>query len=217
MGIDYGFEENITHVIGIDEAGWGAIAGPLCVGGCIVRVNDDLEWLIAKDSKKYTTERAREIAYTNIRRWEMEGQLETFSWSSDASEVSKDPAAALLLAQRIVCGVLLGDGETPDKFAGVLVDGKTPVRGLESTIPSKSIPKADSLFKVVSAASVVAKVERDREITKLGEIYKVFDFAKNKGYPTPQHLALLREHGPTAIHRTNIHSVKEASRINYAR
>ncbi len=218
--IDYGFGKGVTHVIGIDEAGWGAIAGPLSVGGCIVRVDDDLEWLDVKDSKKYSTERLREIAYINIRRWEDAGKLEFFSWAADADEVSKDPAKALLNAQICVASILRGglDANGPlasSKFVGILVDGNKPVR--YSGVPSIAVPKADDLFKVVSAASVVAKVERDRELTAIGEHYKVFDFHKNKGYPTAQHLELLKEHGPCAAHRTNIHKVQQAQRMFDAR
>lgn len=212
MRTDYGFDDHITHVIGIDEAGWGAIAGPLYVGGCIVRVDDNLDWLDVKDSKKYTTERAREIAYANIQRLQSLGKLEYFTWAIPPASVSWSPAKSLHQAQYIVCAALLGDGETPDKEAGVLVDGKTPIRGLKSSIPSRAIPKADALFKVVSAASVVAKVERDRDLTKLHERFPRFDFYKNKGYPTAQHLKLLKLHGASEEHRTNIAKVQEAQR-----
>lgn len=209
---DYGFDSNITHVIGIDEAGWGAIAGSLYVGGCIVRVDDDLEWLDVKDSKKYTTERSREIAYAELEHWQSTGKLEFFTASVTAHDVARDPAKALLSVQRLVTSLLIGPYS---RAVGILVDGKVPVR--YEGFPSIAIPKADALFKVVSAASVVAKVERDRGMTALGELYNVFDFHKNKGYPTAQHLKLLKEHGPCAIHRTNIHQVQQAQRMFDAR
>ena len=86
---NYGFVENgLTHVIGIDETGWGAIAGPLYVGGCIVKIDDDLEFLDIKDSKRYTSQRSREVAYANLQRWQSEKKLEFFTWCIQASEVS---------------------------------------------------------------------------------------------------------------------------------
>ena len=205
VSTDYGFDDSITHIIGIDEAGWGAIAGPLYVGGCIVRVDDDLEWLEVKDSKRYTTERAREIAYANLERWEAEGKLEFTTWAIPADEVADDPARALMRSQLCVAKGL----SVPN--AGILVDGNKPVT--YHGHPAIAVPKADSLFKVVSAASVVAKVERDRQLTNLGNHYTRFDFHKNKGYPTAQHLALLNRYGPCPAHRTNIRRVQDAKRI----
>lgn len=216
MRTDYGFSSEITHVIGIDEVGWGAIAGPLTVGGCILEIGDDLEWLDVKDSKRYTTERSRELAYTNLQRHQAEKKLEYFTWSVDPRDVAKSPAAALAHAQEVVCSVLLGDGTVPNVKAGILVDGTKTIEAFAG-VPSVAIPKADALFKVVSAASVAAKVERDHHMIKLGDIYPEYEFFSHKGYATPRHLELLKLHGYLEeVHRTNVAKVREAGK-SYAR
>lgn len=204
----YGFAEEITHVIGIDEAGWGAIAGPLVVGGVICEIDDYLDYINLKDSKKYTTERSREIAYSNLERIMLSKKIDTFSWTEESDAVSKSPAAALNTAQRIVIDTLLA-GEDYPNTVGVIVDGKRTIPGV--LIPQRAVIAADSKFKVVSAASIVAKVTRDRHMTKyLDPDYPEFEFYKNKGYPTKRHLEFLKTAGPTMEHRFNIALVQKA-------
>lgn len=211
MHTNYAFKDStITHVIGIDECGWGAIAGGLTVGGCVVAVEDDLDWLDVKDSKQYTTQRAREVAYETLLRHQATGRLEFFVWTLGANVVSRGPAQALYACQRTVISALLGCGEVPDRKAGVLVDGRVTIRGL--SVPCKAVPKADSIFKVVSAASVAAKVERDRAMVVFDAEYPGYEFYKNKGYPTQEHGKLLQKLGPCSLHRTNIASVQHAAR-----
>jgi ribonuclease HII len=209
MDIDYKFTESgLTHVIGIDEVGWGAIAGPLVVGGCIVSIEDDLEWLTVRDSKRYSSEQARLVDYENIRRHQALRRLEYFWWSVSASAVSDlGPARCLRQAQDCVIGALLGDGEEPDKKAGVIVDGSRTLKDLG--VPCIAIPRADSLYKVVSAASVVAKVARDHALCKLEQDDPRFTFGTHKGYGTPKHLEELAQNGPVQwVHRFNTAPIK---------
>ena len=208
MTIDYGFvAEGLTHVIGIDEAGWGAIAGPLSVGGVICKISDELEYLDVKDSKKYTTERARDVAYSNIMRFQSTKQITSFCWLVEPDEVAQDPGLALNKAQRIVIDTLLF--ECLDGKAAVIVDGKKGIPGIQ--VPQVAVPAADAKFKVVSAASLVAKVERDQYMNNyLDPVYPAYEFYKNKGYPTQKHLAMLKATGPTSAHRFNIALVSDA-------
>ena len=205
---DYGFkEEGITHVIGIDEAGWGAIAGPLLVGGVMCPVDDFLEYLDIKDSKRYNTERAREIAYDNLWRLVVAKQVEAFSWAMSPRDVANSPAEALSIAQRIVIDSLVIDN--PDVKAAVITDGNRLIPKV--MLPQQAVIEADNKFKVVSAASVIAKVERDRYMREYAQAeYPEFGFSKHKGYATKEHLVALREHGPTVEHRFNIKLVKDA-------
>lgn len=201
---------SITHVIGVDECGWGAIAGSLAVGGCLVPVIDGLQWLAIKDSKRYTTERARDEAYTEVQRHAAENRLYFHVCLETPLQVSSDPAGSLLRCQhQVVQELLLASGLNAGRV-GVLVDGKTPIRGLASECVA--VPKADSLFKVVSAASVVAKVVRDRLMTASSDQFPEYNFFKNKGYPTQQHRQVLHQVGPCSLHRTNIACVQSAAR-----
>lgn len=209
MHTNYGFSDKVTHVIGVDEVGWGAIAGPLVVGGCMVPVDDTLDWLSIKDSKKYTTETARETAFINLQRAELNHKISCFTWQVSASEVSMDPAEALLIAQKVVIEVLVSQCKgTP----AILVDGNKVPKGF-NTLETQAVPKADSIFKVVSAGSVLAKVERDRSMCLYAEhYYSEYNFDRNKGYPTQGHLKIMNDVGPCSIHRTNIKSVQRAQK-----
>jgi len=89
----------------------------------------------------------------------------------------------------------------------VLVDGNHTIPNLE--LPQIAIVSGDSLCASISAASIIAKVTRDRIMDKYQEIYPEFSFSVHRGYPTPQHLSELKTHGPTDIHRKSFRPVEE--------
>ena len=173
-------------VVGIDEVGRGAWAGPLTIGAVVVpkdrRVNK------IRDSKQLT-EREREALFDRIADW-------CVAWSvGHASHLECDELgmsdAQRLAARRAIQGL----GLVPDQ---VLLDGKWDFVGGGNTT---MIVKGDASCLSISAASILAKVTRDRMMRDADEHYPAYDFAWNKGYPCPRHKQALRGVGPSAFHR----------------
>jgi ribonuclease HII len=185
-------------VAGIDEAGRGACAGPLVVAAvvldpaCIRRIRG------LADSKLLTAA-AREDAYAEVLRWAVD-------WHVVVIGVDQIDATGLH-----VCNV----SGMRRAFAGlrchpgyVLTDG-FPVRGLG--VPALAVWKGDRVTASVAAASVVAKVSRDRMMRDLHERYPVYGFDRHKGYNTDEHERALAEHGPCPAHRYSFVNVRAAA------
>ncbi len=174
-------------VVGIDEVGRGAWAGPLMVGAAVLprdgRVNG------VRDSKMLS-EAERERLFDRVADW-------CVAWAvGGASQQECDElgmsAAQKLAARRAIDGLGLGE---PDR---VLIDGNWDFVGGGRT---QRIVKGDATCLSISAASILAKVTRDRIMRAEAPNYPGFDFEFNKGYPCPRHKAALQWYGPTAIHR----------------
>jgi len=192
--------QRFTHVIGLDEVGWGAIAGPIGVAAVVVPFHFENPGF--KDSKRFSTDKSRlagaVFARANVLAYEV-----VFATPEEVNEYG--PASSLGYLQRTVVNKLLA--QYPDSL--VVVDGNKAVAGLRKSI-QLALPKADSLVPAVSAASIIAKVARDTFMVTLGEQFPDWDFHKNKGYPTPEHGVKLNAMGPTVHHRMNIAMVREA-------
>jgi len=192
--------DEFTHIIGVDEAGWGALAGPISVGSAMVTV-EEADSLDIKDSKKYTTEKSREAALdaaTEI--------LAQYSWRFAHPREIEDKGymGCLYSLQDHVIRDLYDWGDTLIKEFRplVVVDGNKLYKGLIEGVTYLSIPKADDFVPVVSAASCVAKVLRDDYMCQLDEAYPDWLFYKHKGYGTQEHIKLLKDLGPIKdIHR----------------
>jgi len=172
-------------VVGVDEVGRGAWAGPLSVGAAIVP--PDRRVYKVRDSKMLT-EPEREAIFDRIADW--------CTWSvGHASQVECDAlgmsAAQRLAAQRAIEGL----GVTPDR---VLIDGRWDFVGGGNT---RRIVKGDARCLSIAAASILAKVTRDRLMRAEAVHHPGYDFDRNKGYPCPRHKVALAGYGPTAIHR----------------
>ena len=173
-------------VVGVDEVGRGAWAGPLSVGAAVVP--DDSRVYKIRDSKMLT-EKEREALFDRIADW-------CVAWSvGHASHTECDElgmsAAQRLAARRAIDGL----GVQPDR---VLVDGNWDFVGGGRT---SMIVRGDATTVSISAASVLAKVTRDRIMRGEAENYPAFNFEGNKGYPCPVHKAALQAWGPTTLHR----------------
>ena len=181
-------------VAGVDEVGRGPLAGDVVAAAVILDPGKPIEGL--NDSKKLS-EKKRELLYEEI----LEKAL---SWAvGRASPEEIDDInilqASLLAMQRAVERLSLQPKH-------VLVDGnRCPVLTMAST----SIIKGDSLITVISAASIVAKVVRDRECIEMDKCYPGYGFAKHKGYPTKDHMAALAKLGPADVHRKSFGPVKK--------
>ena len=173
-------------VVGVDEVGRGAWAGPISVGAAVLprdrRVNN------VRDSKMLT-ERERERLFDRIADW-------CTAWAvGHASQEECDTlgmsAAQRLAAQRAMDGL----GLVADQ---VLIDGKWDFIGGGKT---QRLVKGDARCLSIAAASILAKVTRDRIMREEAPHYPGYDFELNKGYPCPRHKAALKWQGPSAIHR----------------
>ncbi len=183
----------IRLVCGVDEAGRGPLAGSVFAAAVILDPENPVTGL--DDSKK--------LSAAKRKRLEAEIKEKALAWSvafATREEIDKINIlqASLLAMRRAV------EGLSP-KADAALVDGnQDPSLGIET----KTIIQGDSLEPAISAASILAKEARDREMDALGARYPEYGFEKHKGYPTAAHLAALRKHGPTPEHRRSFGPVK---------
>ena len=173
-------------IAGVDEAGRGPLAGPVIAGAVILDPRNPISGLA--DSKKLS-EKKRELLFEEIRH-------KALAWSAArATPTEIDDInilqASLLAMQRAVARLAI-------QPTLVLVDGnKAP----EFACPARAIVRGDQLEQAISAASIVAKVLRDRIMQMLDKKYPVYGFAGHKGYPTGSHVKALQEYGPCRVHR----------------
>ena len=181
-------------VAGVDEAGRGPLAGPVVAAAVILDQRQPIKGLA--DSKKLTALR-REKLFDEIRAKALCCSIAQASVEEiDRLNILQ---ATLLAMRRAVEGLRL----KPNK---VLVDGnRLPDIGL----PAQAIVGGDALVPAISAASILAKVHRDRWCLELAQLYPQYGFAKHKGYGTAAHLAALQAHGPCAEHRISFRPVAE--------
>ena len=181
-------------VIGTDEAGRGALAGPV-VASAVYLTQEQEEELAAmglRDSKRVTP----------VRREKLFEAMKDMDVIYRASMVSAED----IDAENVLCASLRAMRESVSKVAKltgkaecVVVDGDERINGLD--IPQWVLVKADDLIPCVSAASIVAKVLRDRLMTILAKRYPNYGLETNKGYPTPHHMETVRRLGLSRIHR----------------
>jgi ribonuclease HII len=180
---------------GVDEAGRGPLAGPVVAAAVIL---DDLQPIAGLADSKVLTERSRERLFDEIRA----KALAFCIAQASVEEIDRLNIlhATMLAMKRAVEGLRL-------KPAQVLVDGnRVPVL----RIPAEAIVKGDAKVPAISAASILAKVHRDRLCLAMHELYPHYGFAVHKGYPTAAHLQALKVHGPCDIHRQSYAPVREA-------
>lgn len=193
---------DVILICGVDEAGRGPLAGPVSAAAVILDAANPIEGLA--DSKKLS-ERQRDRLAQVIRE-------RALAWAVAHAEVDEIDRlnilqAALLAMRRAVLALKLQPQQ-------VLVDGLyCPQTG----IPSLAIVKGDSKVASISAASILAKTARDALMFQLHETYPHYGFADHKGYPTAAHLAALRKHGVSEVHRKSFKPVRDLLNIHLTR
>lgn len=184
------WEQGLTLVAGVDEAGRGPLAGPVVAAAVIFPPNFLLEGV--DDSKRIKAEK-REQLYPQI----IANCLTYGVGIVEVEEIDRiNIYQAAMLAMRQALGQL---SPTPQH---VLVDGR-PNRRLDW--PQTAIIKGDSLSFTIGAASIIAKVTRDRIMRDYHRAFPLYRFDQHKGYATRLHLAALQKFGPCAIHRRSFH------------
>jgi ribonuclease HII len=196
----YGYERALRRagldpIAGVDEAGRGACAGPLVAAAVILPEGRRGEVPELNDSK-LLTEKARERCYDQVVR-------RAVAWS--VVVVSHEECDRLGMHVANVEALRRSLARLDVRPSYVLTDG-FPVDGLE--VPGLAMWKGDRVAGCIAAASVLAKVTRDRIMAGLHEQYPAYDFLTHKGYITPAHTAALETHGPCAIHRRRFINVR---------
>jgi ribonuclease HII len=180
-------------VCGVDEAGRGPLAGPVYAAAVILDLARPIAGL--KDSKKLSEPQRDHLAPV-IRE-------QTLAWAVASASVEEIDRlnilqATMLAMQRAVLALHPAAGQA-------LIDGnRCPVL----PIPARAIVKGDALEPCISAASILAKTERDKEMRRLADMYPGYGFERHAGYPTADHLARLEELGPCPAHRLSFGPVK---------
>ncbi len=188
------YESGVVHLAGVDEAGRGCLAGPVVAAAVILPRGLEIEGL---DDSKKLTEKERERLFDLIAK----KAISTAVGCVKHDEIDRiNILRAALKAMRIAVDQL---SVIPEHL---LIDGPWPI---EHSIPQTPIKKGDALSRVIAAASIIAKVTRDRMMCDLERKYPQFKFSVHKGYGTELHLSELAKHGPSAIHRMTFRGVKK--------
>lgn len=184
-------------IAGVDEAGRGPLAGPVVAAAVVLPPDGAPEGLA--DSKTLAPARRAELA-ERIR----ERALGWALGQAAPAEIDRlNVLEATLLAMRRALAGLAAAGAAP---ALALIDGNRRPAGLP--FPARAVVRGDASVAEISAASILAKVYRDREMERLGRRWPQYGFAAHKGYPTPAHLDRVRRFGPSPVHRLTFGPVR---------
>lgn len=181
------YSDKVQYICGIDEAGRGPLAGPVVVGAVILPEDSFIEGV--NDSKKIS-EKKRERIYEQI-------IAEAISYGVGIVDQKTIDEINILNATKL--GVKLALEQMKIKPDLILVDALNNMDTLG--IPFKSVIKGDAKHYSIAAASIIAKVTRDRIMQEWDELYPVYGFAKHKGYGTAAHIQAIKENGPCILHR----------------
>jgi ribonuclease HII len=189
---------SLIWICGVDEAGRGPLVGAVVAGAVVLDPQNPIEGL--KDSKKLTPAR-REFLYEQI-------MSKAKAWGvGEASPAEIDEInilqATMLAMRRAIEDLTIRLGAWPDK---ALIDGN---RCPELPIDAEAIIKGDAKEPAISAASIVAKVTRDRQMMSLHEQHPQYGFAQHMGYPTEAHFAALKQYGACDQHRRSFSPVRK--------
>lgn len=179
-------QKGYSYIAGVDEAGRGPLAGPVYAAAVILPDNAELSGI--NDSKKLSPKKREEL-YEKI----TEIAISYSICSVDEKEI--DEINILNAAHKAMNGAVDGLSKKPDY---VIIDGNS-IKGME--LPHETVVKGDAKSISIAAASILAKVARDRYIDKMGEVYPEYGFEQHKGYGTKAHTDAILKYGVCPIHR----------------
>lgn len=180
------YSKGYEYICGIDEAGRGPLCGPVVAAAVILKKGDKIEGV--NDSKKLS-EKKREQLFDTIKE-------RAVAYSVGIVDEKTIDEINILEATRLAMKKAVEGLTTKAEYALVDAEKKVPI-----DIPYTPIIKGDALSESIAAASIIAKVTRDRMIVELDTKYPEYNFAKNKGYGTKQHTDAIKEHGLCPAHR----------------
>lgn len=179
-------EKGYTYIAGVDEAGRGPLAGPVYAAAVILP--DGAELTGVNDSKKLTPKKREEL-FEKITQIAVSYSI----FSVDEKEI--DEINILNATHKAMNGAVNGLSQKPDY---VIIDGNS-IKGME--LPHETVVKGDAKSISIAAASILAKVARDRYIDEMGKVYPEYGFENHKGYGTKAHTDAILKHGVCPIHR----------------
>lgn len=183
-------EKGYAAICGCDEAGAGPLAGPVYAAAVILPFGAEIPGL--NDSKQLT-EKKRESLFSVI-------QQTAVAWAIASVSAEEIDATDILTARMKAMEIAISQLSPQADFA--LIDGnRDRGKGAAITLAHQCIVKGDSLSASIAAASILAKVSRDRVMVELDKIYPQYGFSKHKGYPTKAHKAAIAQYGPCPEHR----------------
>lgn len=187
--------EKVTRICGVDEVGRGPLCGPVVTAAVIL---DPASPIVGLNDSKKLSEKKRDVLFEEIKE-------RALAWSIGRAEVHEIDElnilhATMLAMQRAVAGLSV-------KPELALIDGN---RCPDLPCPAEAVVKGDGRIPEIGAASILAKVTRDREMVELEKLYPGYGIAVHKGYPTKVHIDALKKLGATAIHRRSFRPVREA-------
>ena len=182
-----------SSIAGIDEAGRGPLAGPVVAGAVIIK---NIKFKARIDDSKKLTAKRREVAYCEILEKAIVGIGIIDEKTIDKINIYQATKKAMQMA--------ISRLEIPPDYC--LVDGNMKIA---TKCPLKCIVGGDSKSLSIAAASIVAKVTRDKIMVEYDKLYPQYGFAKHKGYGTREHMAAIRSHGASPIHRNSFRPVRD--------
>ncbi len=181
------------RLAGVDEAGRGPLAGPVVAGAAILAPDDRFDWL---DDSKRVTPRRRDRLFEEI-------TARAIAWGIGVGSVAEIEEINILQAsRRAMARAVAALGESPEV---VLVDAVT----IPMALPQVGLVKGDQRSASIAAASILAKVTRDRLMAEYAVRYPGYGFDRHKGYPTASHRQAVARLGPSPIHRKTFRGVRE--------
>jgi len=187
-------QKGYLRIAGLDEVGRGPLAGPVLAACVILPENCDYQRFV---DSKILPKKERTRLYQEL---QQNGAIVSIGIVSETEIDRLNILQASLLAMK---KAVLSSVADPDFL---LVDGKFPI---PMTLPQQALVKGESKSASIAAASIAAKVERDRLMDEYHRRYPVYNFQQNKGYPTAEHRKAIQTHGPCAIHRQSFKCVRE--------
>ena len=198
------FDQGYRLVAGVDEAGRGPLAGPVVAAAVVLPpdLTGSEPWLALLDDSKALTRLQRERADAAVR---------GHGLAVGVGHATPEEIDHLGIGQATISAMLRAVADLPLTPAHLLLDF---VHLNQCHLPFQAIVKGDSISYSIAAASNVAKVTRDRWMREADLLYRGYAFAQNKGYPTAQHRASLKQLGPCVIHRRSFAPVREAAALS---
>ncbi|MBF0432671.1 MAG: ribonuclease HII [Fibrobacteria bacterium] len=197
MGDNWKYDKNLVlqHrlIIGVDEAGRGPLAGNVVAAAVVLNLEEPFDGI--NDSKKLS-EKKREKLFTIIKK-------QALFWGIGEATCTEIDKVNILQATFLAMKRAIQSAGCTQGL--VLVDGNHNIPNLDRK--QQCLIKGDALSASVAAASILAKVTRDRQMKKLHSKYPQYNFEKNKGYGTAEHIKALKKHGPTPFHRRSFQPV----------
>lgn len=194
-------ERGYTTIIGVDEAGRGPLAGPVQVAAVALELGGEATWRAELDDSKKLSEKKRERLYDEILERAVAWEIVSFDRAKiDELNILQATRAAMKQAVEAVAEALAVPVDR------VYIDGN---QHIDIELPQSAVVKGDGRSYHIAAASILAKVSRDRLMVEYHERWPAYGFDRHKGYGTKAHRAAIAAHGPCAIHRRTFAGVKE--------